>query len=365
LSWGIDVRIRTPSCNPTDPPTCADATTVQYCDALGFSNDYACAGTAGTCTGGACDTPTADACIDAIVLADGSSVSGTSEGTNEMSIPVGVSGACTFPSGEATVGIDHFYRVDLQAGEVLVADFTSASSSGIVYLLSDCFDGSSCVANSSEGTTGRIVYSASAAESVYLVADRTTSATSTLGWTLDVQVALPSCAPGTTQCAADGTTLEWCNTFGLWEDYPCDGSCSNGACTMPTGDHCVDPQELFDGSVVTSTYEGTNVSDLGAGSVGSCDFAGQDQPGTDHFYSVYLAAGQTLTASYTTTSGYGVLILMGDCANASTCLDHTAQASSGSITYTAPAAETVYLVMDRGLPGSEPSYNYTLTIAVP
>lgn len=361
LTWDVTVDILTPDCVPGSAPTCADANTLRYCDALGFSSDYVCGGAAGTCTAGACDTPTAEACLDAIVLADGSSVSGTFEGTDDLAIGAGGAGTCNF--GQSTSGIDHFYRVDLQAGEVLIADYTSASSSGVFYLMRDCLDEGSCVDNLT-GSGGRIVYSASQAESVYLVIDRTTSATSTLGWTIDVTVALPNCTPGSRQCATNATTLEYCNDYGLWESFDCDGTCSNAACDMPTSDHCVDPIPLTNGSVVTDTYEGTNVSDLGTGIVGACDFGSTGQPGTDHFYSVDLAAGETLDASYTTTSGYGVLYVMSDCSQSSTCLDNTSQSSSGSVTHTATTAETVYLVMDRGLAGSEASYDYTLTVTV-
>jgi hypothetical protein len=133
-----------------------------------------------------------------------------------------------------------------------------------------------------------------------------------------------------------------------------------GACATPTGDHCLDPKVMAHGSSDSGNYQGSNIINMGTGTVGACTFTASDsQVGTDHFYRVDLLAGQKLTANFTTTSGYGILSIMGDCSLSSSCLANTARGSSGSASYTAGVDESVIVVMDRTLSG-----NSTLTFTV-
>lgn len=368
LGFTLDVSVLTPDCTPGDPATCADASTLEYCDDRGFTQSYTCGGTSGTCTNDACDDPAGGICLDAVTLTDGDSVSGDFQGVDGLNPGVGTSGACSFGSDEGS-GVDHFYRVDLQDGEVLLANYTSTSSSAMIYLVSDCADGNTCLDNTDTGTSGTVGHIASGSETVYIVVDRAVAGNSTTDWTLDVSIGTPTCTPGTRSCDPNGTTLRWCNDFGLWDSFDCDGTCANDACDMPTGETCFDPQVVMDGSSIDRLYEGTNDADIGTGTVGACTISSSDdQPGTDHFYAVDLLAGETLTASFgagpTNGSSYGFLYVTSDCFQPSACLDNTDVSASGSVTYTATTDETVYLVMDRGLSGSTTSYDYTLDVTI-
>lgn len=363
LTWDIDVTVLTPDCTPGSPATCADADTLSYCNELGFSVAYDCGGASPSCTNGACDTRTGGICLDALPAADGDQLTGDFTGGNELELS-GTIGACTFRPSDGTTGSDDFFEIDMTAGQILIVDHVSSSASAITYLLSDCGDASSCLANTNAGGTGRLVYTAPQDDTVYLVVDRAASGTSSASWDVDITLATPNCTAGQRQCAPDGTTLEWCNSLGIFEDYACNGTCTAGACDMPTGDACLDPIVVTNGSVITDTYEGTNSIDLGGGMVGACNFTDGPQPGTDHVYRVDLTAGQVLNASYTTNSSFGVLSLVSDCTDASTCIANTDEAGSGAINYTATTNETLFLVMDRGLTGSTNSYDYTLTVSV-
>ena len=363
LSYTLDVQVRTPNCTPGDAPTCSDANTLQYCDAFGFLETYSCGGAAGTCTNAACDTPTADICVDAGVLTDGATIIGDFLGTNDSSPGVGTYGACTFPTGDAPVGVDHFYRVDLLAGEWLIVNHTSATTSMITYLLGTCGDPNSCRAATAEGADGRLAYQATTAETLYFVVDRTTSSTSSLSWQLDVIIGTPSCTPGATQCG-DATTLQWCNEFGFLEDWDCTTTCTAGACDAPSSEICADPIVLAGGASVTDDFGGSNAVNLGTGTVGLCDFGTSSQPGTDHFYRVDLQAGQTVTADWTSTSSFAIVYITRDCHDPDACLDNTGVGASGSVSFTATTAESVFVVVDRNLSGSTTSLGYTLDITV-
>jgi hypothetical protein len=260
--------------------------------------------------------------------------------------------------------VDHFYRVDLAAGEWLIADYDTTTTSGIMYLTADCGSPSTCAAATAEGATGRLVYQASVAESLYLVMDRTTSGTSAIAWDLDVIISASTCTPGATRCAADGTTLEWCNAYGVFEGWACGTTCTAGACDAPSSDLCVDPIVLTDGATVMEDFGGTNAVDWGAGVVGACDFGTASQPGTDHTYRVDLTAGQTLTADFTSTSSFAVMYFASDCGDSSNCLSNTAVGTAGTLSYTASGTESIFVVMDRTLSGATTSLGYTLDIAI-
>lgn len=361
LSYSVDVEILRPDCTPGEPSTCLDASTLQYCDALGFTRQYTCGGAAGTCTNGACDTPTADVCVDAGVVVNGTSISGDFLGTDDSSPGPGVYGPCTVVTGSEPDGVDHFYRVDLQAGEWIIADHTTATTA-ITYLVETCGDMSTCRAISAAQADGRLAYQATVAESLYLVVDRTTSGPTAISWDLDVIIGTPSCTPGTTQCS-DATTLQWCNEYGFFEDWGCSSTCTSGACDDPSGEICFDAAPLVDGSSIMGDFDGLNSADLGEGTVGMCSFGLEDQPGTDRFYRLDLLAGQTATVDWTSTSSYAMLYFTGDCAEPTACISNTAAGSGGTIAYTATSAETVYLVVDRNLSGVS-SLTYTLDVTI-
>ena len=362
LTYDIMFDIVSPDCTPGDAPTCLDANTLQYCDEFGFLTPYSCGGATGTCTNGACDSPTADICIDASTASNGTHVTGDFLGTDDSTPPEGMIGGCDFPSGDSPDGVDHFYSVDLTAGQYLVASYTTSTSTAIAYILSDCADEFSCLATSAEGTDGHVAYQASGNETVTFVMDRTSSGASAIAWDADFYVAAPSCATGATQCS--GNTLQWCDEWGIFEDFDCTTTCSAGACDDPTGTICADAVVMTDGSTVNGDFDGRNNTDLGGGTVGACDFGGDAQPGVDHHYRVDLTAGQTLTVDWTSTSSFAVAYLTTDCFDESVCLDSSAVGMGGQLTHTATQNESVWIVMDRTTAGAAGSLTYTIDVTI-
>lgn len=186
-NFEVNIASGLPVCNPGEAFCNADGVTLEYCNSFGTGfRPYSCDG---TCTNVACDNPTAELCVDAQPLTSGSSVTETFEGSNTFEIPVGTSGACTVASGDVSAGTDWFYSVDLNAGETLTANFTSSSSFAVMYLMGSCSQANTCLATSSIGSSGTVNYTATVAERVFIVMDRTLSgSTSFYDFTLDVTV---------------------------------------------------------------------------------------------------------------------------------------------------------------------------------
>lgn len=358
LSYTVNVTVETPDCSPGAAPTCTDATTLSYCDVRGFTQTYDCNG---TCSAGACDTPSAEVCVDAGTLTHGATVTGTFEGTDSSSPQAGTHGACEFAA--AAHGVDHFYNVSLQAGEWLLVDYETATSNAVAYLLGTCGDTDTCRAVTAAGSQGRLAYQAPVAEDVTFVIDRTTSTSTPIDWTFDVTIGTPTCTTGQTQCG-DATTLQWCNEYGLYESFPCATTCSAGACDSPSSDICADAIVLTDGMTVMDDFGGTNSADLGGATAGQCAFAGESQPGVDHFYRIDLLAGQTLTVDWTSNSAFAIAYLTRDCLDATACVDHNASSTSGTLSYSATVDEAVFLVVDRTISGVSTSLTYEATVQI-
>jgi uncharacterized protein (DUF697 family) len=169
---------------------CADANTLEYCNSLGRFESYTCQG---GCSNGACGTPQSQICPDAQVVTNGTSLSDTFDGSNDIDLGGGTIGACDFSTGNSVgIGDDHFYAVDLNAGQTLTVTYTSpgtsgflASSYGFVFVMSDCYDGTTCLANITRvnaNSTDTLTYTATATGRYYVVVDRALSSATSSGY---------------------------------------------------------------------------------------------------------------------------------------------------------------------------------------
>jgi hypothetical protein len=184
-------KVSAPQCT-AGPSTvsCQGSGNLQYCDSVGLFQTYSCNG---GCTNGTCGNPQGELCADAKPMADGDSDSQSSYiGINAIDpVANNQTGSCSFP--ENTAGADWVYAVDLQAGETLTADYTGTSSFGsgsccdLMYLLKDCYDTTTCVDTAEND--GSITYTASSAETVYVVMDHDSYVNnSTYGFDIDINV---------------------------------------------------------------------------------------------------------------------------------------------------------------------------------
>ena len=270
-------------------------------------------------------------------------------------------------------GPDAVYQVTLGANEYVQATVQAGNpfDDPTVYIVSDCtMPSTTCLDGRNTGDPlATASYLSAAGETVYIVIDSDSSSDSD-AFLLDINIGTAVCQPGTftPMCDSTGSGLLYCNDIGQQASYLCDGGCMNGACVNPTGDVCLDAIPAANGFTDSKTYEGTNELTASAGTHGACTFA-DSTPGIDHFYRVDLMAGQTVTASYGppatgSASTLGLTYILTDCGDINSCVATTgSSSSSGMVTYTAPMAQTVWVVQDRTTPGNN-LLGYGITISV-
>lgn len=349
-TYELSVSFEDPECFPGDSICGAAPDQIRMCNHLGVWEDYTCSS---TCSAGQCDNPNADSCAEAVVLQPGESVTSNWTGTNTLNPGTGVVGTCDFGTANMQ-GRERIYAINIDQGDVLTATLATTLSSARLYLLTDCLDATSCLDNTRRGGAGVLRYIAEDTGTIYVVVDGTLSTSQSTSFTLTVDVESPHCTKGERQCAPDGKTVQECNSFGVFDSYECDGTCTDGACDVPKGDHCLDAIPMVAGVEYSGDWLGTNSMHFGPGAFGQCSFSGTSHSqGRDTIFSVELEQGEQLRLDYTThASASSVqMYLMEDCELADSCLANMGMTStSGSTTsmyYTADRTKTIFVVLDR------------------
>ncbi|CAN0306927.1 unnamed protein product [Laminaria digitata] len=341
---------------------CIDGATLGVCSNDGTSETTtACSG---ACTARACEVDVAANDICATVsgaadVGDGISVFANYDDlTNDIDMP---SSNCT---GVQTDGPDLFYKVVVNPGEILQAKVESyGDEDPLVYIIEDCATAeSTCLAGAQERGTSAVseVLWANDTGMVKTVIVGADNEFSTANEPFGVFIArrAPECVSGQRECGADGTTLKLCNEFGLFDLYGCDGGCGNvtpAKCDNPSGDVCFDALSLAhpSGSIVDADFAGSNNYELPAGKTGGCFIDTFDEnDGPDTFYSIDLNAGDVLDVTLTTAHTSAYMFLLEGCAGAAQCADNLWQRGSGTLSYYAPQATTLYVAVDSTSTGT-------------
>ncbi len=359
----------------TYAPICAGSA-VEYCRPPGYVATYACAG---GCTDGACGTKRANWCFDAPDLTTDAHRTGgatvdidwaSARHTNDMF----ADGTCGLADYRLDGG-DAYYRVDMQAGEVLEAtlDNGQGADQPALVITGACEQPeTACLASQTASPSASVRYLAHTDQTVYLVADNDNQTGSTDTFHLNATLTRATCLPwaAAPRCA-DSSTLEFCGKTGSWVPYSC--ACHYGHCVPRSGQICNDAIMLHDGDSDVETFSGVRAIEVPAGSVGQCNFGPTGTPtGPDHIYAIDLFAGQTLTVTYQTgvnvrATNYGVMYLLGDCFDMSSCLVNGGAYSSntpGTLTYTASQDGTVYLVVANVLTAPTTGYDYQIDVSI-
>lgn len=347
----LTVDIATPDCATfNEAVTCLDATTLQWCDSIGFLQEHTCAT---TCSGAACDAPVGDYCFDAVPVLSGDTKTG-SFGTLSNDLDPGV-GTCILNTSHAQRGSDAVYAIDLFAGDLLTVDLTTTSSSAGMYVLSSCDARSSCERAATQSkklqhfveTTGRY----------YVVVD-TTSTSDTASFSVAFDVASGYvCQPGSGTC--DAGVLTMCNHDGtnFGGVFMCANGCAvDDACAPSTvpADTCATAEPITASVRYFDTWTRyTNAFTLEAGN--TCNVSTFNTAGADSVFEVSLQAGEVLdaTISPTSTSGTPRLYIVTDCDDVNATCE---TASTTRVGYVATAAETVFLVVDNSSSFATGSY---------
>ena len=349
LSWTITQGA---TCAP-NTSYCVDANTVARCDGTGAGTIFQTT-CANGCEFGGCrpNVATQDTCAAAQAATDvGAGMTAYhvySQHTSDVSM---ATPNCT---GRATPGPDAFYKVTLQPGEVLHAVATSYGiEDPVVYAFKDCMDpAGTCVAGAGPVSNRAELYylnQTMAAETLIVAVD-STLASHDEPVILLIEKLSPQCQPGSTQCAPNGTTLQLCNSFGLYDSFPCNGACTGAACDMPSGDACFDAFVLTgtSGQATGALNAGTNRFELPSGQTAGCfmdDFS--RNVGRDTFYRVSLQAGDVFTASLSSTSTSTYMFFAQSCANlATSCLKSRVPLDSRAMTYRAEQAMDLIVIVD-------------------
>lgn len=335
-------------CTTGDAYCMADGETLAVCDSNGNYNAYRC--TDG-CANDRCGTPDARICEDAVMLTAGQTYRGDFNGTASVPLDLAAQGQCDFTSlvGEAEdygEWITRVHAVDVRQGELLTAKLRSRADDFFMYITGECGQGSAaCEALSATGYSPEVSYLADQDETVYVVVSRADDASSGY-YLLDVATQTPGCSPGTSQCLADGRTLGRCNDEGVFDIYPCEGTCSNGACDQPVGDACFDAIPLVTGQPTTGTFMGTNQIEPAEGEAGSCEFA-NTFAGPETIYSIFVPAGQALTVELDTPVFGAYVYILGECGEANSCIALARNDRESTTTFVADRDRTVYVVVDK------------------
>ncbi len=369
----LNVELRPEVCDAaTFAPNCADSTYMEYCSQLGVVETVECDG---GCANNECATPGGQVCTDPIPLVDGDSDLQTFTGIQQTAPVEGTVGSCDFGSNAVIESAEHIYSLDLQAEDILTINYQSgvidsSTGQGIIYLMEDCGDMTSCIQNSGwlDATGDTFTYEADTTGTVYMAVGRYGGSSSSYDYRLDVDILRSDCdsSVDTTQCA-DSTTLEFCDPeFDLWTEVDCDGGCSNGACGEPNGQLCSEAIPMGDNDSHISDFSGVTYRTTGTGTVGMCDFTSDNESDSaDHYYAIDLLDGELLRVDYTSgvlgdSTTQGVMYLHDDCGDVDSCLANGGRYESGdSFEYVADADGTYYLVVSRNA-GTSSSYDYRI-----
>ncbi|QDG52764.1 hypothetical protein FIV42_19055 [Persicimonas caeni] len=354
-SFTITATERTPSCTPGEVIGC-NASSLEYCDEGGNSRTVTCAT---SCTNGACDGADAETCEQAVLMGHGDSVTDTLSGSDDLELPDRRFGGCALDSYDYTDGNDHFYRVNLAAGDLLQANLQTSSSSVYAFIVESCFLAEeTCVTNNPSGGTATLSHYAETAQSVYIVVD--SSSTSSSQYTLSVDVTQGKvCAPGETICTGPNT-VQSCNSDGtaIVGEYTCLGGCYAGGCfpDLAASNSCATAPNIGDGIAVYADF-GDLTNDV---EISSSGCTGDTGDGNDLIYEMDLLAGELVNAR---VEAYGneepMVYIVTDCADpTNTCLSG-ADEGPGDIAetrYQATTDETVYIVADSDYSGDDEAF---------
>ena len=169
--FGLFIQKKVPVCDPVNDPNFCDNDTLLSCNSVGLYDLYTCDGGCGNTTVGECDNPTGDACLDSKRLdaTGGQLLDQSFSDTNTYTLPEGRTDGCFIDSSDENDEGDTFYKIDLQAGDVLQVDMFTNDPDAYLFLLEEC--GGICLKNTPQQGSSSISYYAAQAGTYYVVVD--------------------------------------------------------------------------------------------------------------------------------------------------------------------------------------------------
>lgn len=338
-AYTLDVTIQTPDClNPGQPVQCLDAMTLEYCDAQGFLQTYACA-----CSGAACAQPTGDVCADVVTVFDQTMVSSSygdfTPTYNPVSCPNGISDLD---------GPDAVYAIDLAPNSILTVDLSSTVFGRSMYVTSDCSDANSCLRGAGTGSQDQLVYHTAQGGRHYVHID-TSSNTTTSAFTALFSVTNGVCQPGESICDPNTNQTTTCSADGsqITSIVDCIAGCATpNACGGP-----VTPNDTC-ASAYNITAPISFVEDLDrftdAINPGSASCFGRTTAGEDVVYSVNLPANTVVDVTVDGSARHTVAIVSDCTMPGTTCLAQGEEFGETRAIYAASnGPENVFVIIDH------------------
>ncbi|MFW5965946.1 MAG: hypothetical protein ACOCV2_00445, partial [Persicimonas sp.] len=355
---GCDVDNTSPTCQSGD---------VEYCAEPGGLETYTCSG---GCTDGTCDDEDGDFCFDAEdITSDASQDGGVTRTIDWTDYDDYLSGedVCGLTSSELS-GSDAYYKVDMEEDDWLVAELDNGTSydDPALIVTSECDSpDDDCLASDESTSSAEVEYQADKDETVYLIAD-TDGSTSTDQFDLDVELISPECDVDSDSPQCDGEDVEYCQGYGTWEPYSCDGGCTDGECDDGQGEACFDTENITseasqDGGM-TRTIDWTEYDDFLSGD-DICGLSSSELSGSDAFFEIDMEEDDWLLAELDNGSSYDdpALIVTSECDSPDDdCLASDESTSSAEVEYQADKDETVYLIADTD--GSSSTNQFDLDV---
>lgn len=342
-TYTLKLAVQHGECASGHAQCAADATALEICDADGLYQRYQCDG---GCANARCNTPRGDICQDAVVVSDGDFITSDWIGTNTLNPGTGTVGACQFGSNSSN-GSEKIYAIDVQVGDILEATLDTTHTSALLYVLADCGNASSCLANNSEKIGSQTLrWQANTTGRVFIVVDARSNSYQNPPFTLGIRLRSQECLPGTTQCGADGVSLQVCDASGVFDSFPCKSTCTYNGCDEPSGDICQDAIYLYDGEEFSGNF-GDFKNRYNPGAT-SCMFgkSTSSHDGRDAVFAIELVAGQLLEATLTTSAYNAGMYILESCDGTASSQCIYASPGSSSLKFYADKSQTYYLVVD-------------------
>ncbi len=342
LHTGFEVEFDVTSgaaCRPSKA-FCQDATTVAMCndDGTAVASSTSCPG---QCARGGCiaDPTQSNSCATAPLVDDGfSTFLDFGDFADNFSTP---DASCTTDEFD---GNDAFYRIDVDADEVLHVRATGLGRDPAITVIEDCASAeASCVAGSyfDQFVEGRdVFYAPSASTTLTVVVDGGSPAA------ISMETLPTQCSPGARQCSADGSAVEICSDYRRWRTVPCLSGCAQGSCTYESGEYCEDAIELNNSQTVFADL-GEFSDDIRVSNE-ACGITYRS--GREVVYAVPLAAGQVLSARL--IGQYKNLYLLDDCDQhpGRSCVEKAGD--DQTVQVMADQSQTYYVVVERSYENS-------------
>ncbi len=340
--YTLDVDIQTPDCfNPGQPVQCVDAATLQYCDAQGFLQTFACA-----CAGGACTQPAGDVCADIVTVFDQTVITSS---YGDFSDNYNPNGLC--PNGVSDLdGPDAVYAIDLAPDSILTVDLQSTVFGRSIYITSDCTDvGNTCLRGAGTGSQDQIVYHSVQGGRHYVHID-TSSNTTSAAFTATFSVAPGVCQPGESICDTNTAQTTTCSADGsqITSIVDCIGGCATpNACGGPTvvNDTCATAYDIV--APISFVEDLNRFTDSVNPGIASC--FDRNTPGPDAVYSVSLPPNTVLDVEVDGSTTHTVAIVSDCLMPGTTCLAQEESFGKTRALYSSSnAPENVFVFLDHG-----------------